>query len=241
MGIVDYFDDNWNKFDFILVVLSLFLNITMSVLRVTKNLVASRGIRFIRFGKSQRCLRVCKWIQNNRISKAVFRTVNILQRIKVIVIKAVTCFTSFRRIASVMFITFYVYAVVGTQILYYSDEEYNEKSKNDPNLAYYEGNTYGNFSTFELSMFALFQILTESSWHMIVLYSELFKGFWLSCIFLLPFHMFITFIMRSILLGLTWEVFAIVSETDDYLVKSIKVDKEFKVNDDENEDYPNDR
>jgi hypothetical protein len=40
--------------------------------------------------------------------------------------------------------------------------------------------------------------------------------------------MLISFVMRSILLGLIWEVFAVVNEDEDYLVKSIHVDKEFK-------------
>ena len=110
-----------------------------------------------------------------------------------------------------MFLTFYIWAVVGTQALYYTDQEYEAKRQNS-DLIYYSGSIYGNFQTFSKSMLALFQILTESSWHMTVLYTEIFNGFWITCLFLVPFHLFITFIMRSILLGFIWEVFAVVND-----------------------------
>lgn len=54
MGVSEYFTDNWNKLDFILVVLSLILSVTMSVLRITKNLISSRGIKFLRVGRNPR-------------------------------------------------------------------------------------------------------------------------------------------------------------------------------------------
>ena len=52
--------------------------------------------------------------------------------------------------------------------------------------------------------------------------------------------MIVTFILRSILLGLTWEVFSIVNKSDDYLVNTIKVDNEFKDEFDDDE-YSNTR
>lgn len=54
MGIQEYFSDNWNKFDFLMVALSLILSVTMSVIRISKNLISSKGLRFIRFGKNPR-------------------------------------------------------------------------------------------------------------------------------------------------------------------------------------------
>lgn len=151
------------------------------------------------------------------------------------------CFISFRRVVSVMMILFYIFAVIGTELLKYSQEEYDALINDEnSNLAYYESGTYGNFTTFEDSIFGLFQILTESSWHLMVLYHEEFHGFWKPCLFLLPFHMIVTFILRSILLGLTWEVFSIVNKSDDYLVNTIKVDNEFKDEFDDDE-YSNAR
>lgn len=143
-----------------------------------------------------------------------------------------------------MIIVFYIYAVIGTELLTYSDSQYDKLKEEDPNLTYYEGSTSGNFKTFEDSILALFQIMTESSWHMVVLYHELFHGFWLPALFLIPFHLFITFILKSILLGLTWEVFGVINaqenEEEDYLIESIKNEGDFKV-ELENNEFPNDR
>jgi hypothetical protein len=111
-----------------------------------------------------------------------------------------------------MFLSFYFFAIISTQILHYSEGEYEERVR-DSDVQYYEGSIFGHFQSFMRAMLALFQILTESSWHMIVLYAEVFNGFWISSMILLPFHMFITFIMRSILLGLIWEVFGIIHNT----------------------------
>jgi hypothetical protein len=66
MGISNYFHDNWNKLDFILVIVSLLMSVTLTVVRVTKNLMSSRGIRFIRYTRWNRGLRVVKWGKKNK-------------------------------------------------------------------------------------------------------------------------------------------------------------------------------
>lgn len=89
MGIVEYFNDNWNRFDFILVVLSLILNVTMSVLRISKNLISSRGLKFLRLSKSQRGLKMVKWMKKSRLVSWIFSVINTLTRIKAIILKSV--------------------------------------------------------------------------------------------------------------------------------------------------------
>lgn len=89
MGFYEYFSDNWNKFDFILVVLSLLLSVTMSVIRISKNLISSKGLRFLRISKNQRMLKLVKWMEKNAFFKWIFATINTLGRIKIIIIKAV--------------------------------------------------------------------------------------------------------------------------------------------------------
>lgn len=76
-------------------------------------------------------------------------------------------------------LVFYNFSVIGTELLTYTNNEYNTLKATRSDLSYYEGGIYGNFQTFQDSIFALFQILTESSWHLVVLYHEVFHGFWL--------------------------------------------------------------
>ena len=89
MGVTAYFNDNWNKFDFMLVVISLLLSVTLTVLRVTKNLVSTRGVRFLRYQRCQRFLKVTKWMRKNKWLSWIFSITDTLKRIKLIVLKAI--------------------------------------------------------------------------------------------------------------------------------------------------------
>ena len=52
LGFQEYFDSNWNKFDFVLVSISLAMNATISMLKVAKNLKSAKSLKFIRISKS---------------------------------------------------------------------------------------------------------------------------------------------------------------------------------------------
>jgi hypothetical protein len=114
----------------------------------------------------------------------------------------------------VMFITFYIYAILGVEILYYSHDEYTEKYYNDPEFATYSNGILGNMESFSEAWLALFQVLTGSSWHYVVFHVEEFNGFFLTSIYFSSFHLIITYILRSILQGMIWEVFIIVATND---------------------------
>lgn len=43
------------------------------------------------------------------------------------------------------------------------------------------------------------------------------KGFWVIGIFATSFHALVTYLLRSLLMGLIWEIFIIVSKNDEYL------------------------
>lgn len=211
MGINDYFNDYWNTFDFILAVLSLILDETLTVLRVAKSLVSTKGVLFLRYTRCNKIFKVSEHMRKSKYSSWLFLITDTLKRIKLILLKTIMLFTSFVKIISVMFLTFYIWAVLSTQILHHSDEQY-EKAKENPEFLYFSGGKLGDFQSFSMTMIALFQILTGSSWHMVVLYTEMFNGFWPPCLLLLPFHLFITFIIRSIILGFIWEMFTVVND-----------------------------
>lgn len=236
MGIQEYFNDNWNIFDFILAILSLIMGISMSVIRISKTLISSKRLRFLGFSERPWWVRLTKWFKKSNF--------NTLGRTQDVINKAFMWLSGFKRITLLMVFIFYIYAVIGTEFLTYSDEDYDRLKEENPNLSIYEGSVSRSFQTFRDSFFWLFQILTESSWHLVILYHEIFHGVYFTAWLLIPFHFLITFILRSILLGMTWEVFGVINaqnnEEDDYLVQSIKVKGDFKVELVNNE-FPNDR
>lgn len=82
LGFKAYFDDNWNKFDFFLVVMSLAMNVTINMLKVAKNLKSAKGLKFIRISKSQRALRLLKGLKKIKCCRLVFSSISTVSRIK---------------------------------------------------------------------------------------------------------------------------------------------------------------
>lgn len=214
MGFRNYFRDNWNKFDFLLVVTSLLMNVTVNLLKSARGLRSAKSLRFFRIARSQRVLRLLKFVKRIKAVRIILQSAATFHRIKDILRKTVLCITSFKRIISIMFMTFYIYAIIGTELLYYSHEEFLEKAEIDTMLAVFSAGIIGNFESFSEAWLGYFQILTGSSWHYLIYHVEAFNGFWSTCIILCSFHLIINYILRSILLGMIWEVFVIVSSNE---------------------------
>ncbi len=53
LGPNDYFKNNWNKFDFILVVISLCVDVTVSIMKVAGGLKSAKTLRLVRITKGQ--------------------------------------------------------------------------------------------------------------------------------------------------------------------------------------------
>jgi len=224
LGVHSYFKDNWNKFDFALVISSLVMNVTVNLLKSARSLRSAKSLRFFRVARSQRALRLLKFVKKIKFFRILITSLSTLQRLKDTVNKTLMCFTSFKRIFSIMFITFYIYSVIGVEILFVSEEDYNERYISNSEFAAYSNGILGNFQSFSEAYLALFQVLTESGWHYLIFHVEEFKGFWLTSFIILSFHLIISYILRSILLGMIWEVFIIVTSNnkdfDNYLVES---------------------
>ena len=219
LGVRDYFKDNWNKFDFALVVSSLMMSVAVNLLKSARGLRSTRGLRFFRVARSQRALRLLKFIKKVNCLNIIVTSADTLARIKLILNKSLMCITSFQRIMSIMLITFYFYAILGCECLHYNESEKNAKLLNDSQFATYAGGIIGNFQSIGEAWLALFQILTESGWHYLLYYIEEFHGFWPAWIILFQFHLIINHVLRSILLGLIWEVFVIVNQSSENLGK----------------------
>lgn len=72
----------------------------------------------------------------------------------------------------------YIFAVIAPEIFYIDDIEYKIRtfySKDKVELAYYYIGAYGNFRSFNMTLYAIFQQLTQSSWHFLPLYEGLLQ------------------------------------------------------------------
>ena len=156
LGIKEYFADNWNKFDFFLVMLSLMMNVTINMLKFAKNLKSAKSIKFIRISKSQRALRFLKNLKKFKAFNFILTSVATVSRIKNLIHRTMMCITSFKQITSVMVLTFYIYAVIGVQVFSTQPEVIRDLAENNENYQFYASNTIGGFQTFYQTFLALF-------------------------------------------------------------------------------------
>lgn len=66
LGVKDYFKDNWNKFDFALVVSSLMMSVAVNLLKSARGLRSTRSLKFFRVARSQRALKLLKFMKKTK-------------------------------------------------------------------------------------------------------------------------------------------------------------------------------
>ena len=222
LGVTDYFKDNWNKFDFFLIISSLVMDVTVSFLKSARGLRSAKSLRFLRIARSPRALRMLRILNKVNFIRIIISSASTFQRLKEIIEKTLMWVTSFKRIMTIMFMTFYVYTLLCWEILHHSEAE-EKAHQNDTNILLYAGGTLGSYQTFTEGMLINFQILTGSGWHYPVFVMEVYKGFWIAFILMLSFHLIITYVIKTVLLGMIWELFVIVKENDEDLTGSINM------------------
>jgi voltage-gated sodium channel len=67
LGIEKYYEDNWNKFDFAMIILSILSNILFRFLTILKAAKSAKAGRLLRLAKMNRVLRVCKAARSAKI------------------------------------------------------------------------------------------------------------------------------------------------------------------------------
>ena len=103
---------------------------------------------------------------------------------------------------SIMLIIIYIFAIIGMEC-------FHPNAGNITN-SYYEPDSYGDFSSFSMSLIALFQVLTQSSWHSLAFHFADNFDYTGTLIYFIIFHLIQVIILLNLTSGLIWEVFTIV-------------------------------
>ena len=101
-----------------------------------------------------------------------------------------------------MFVMFYFYAVIGIEV-YHPNEGKETETKYNPSKL-------GDFSSFGQALLALFQILTQSNWHSLMLHYATEHNYGGTLIYFFSFHTIVCTILLGLTTGLIWEIFTIV-------------------------------
>ena len=100
-----------------------------------------------------------------------------------------------------MVVLFYLYAIVGIEIFHSNVVDIQDSP--------WESGKYGDFSSFTMALIALFQILTQSGWHYVMLYYTGGYNTFGVILFFTSFHAIQVIIFLNLTVGLIWEVFQV--------------------------------
>jgi hypothetical protein len=89
LGFRNYFKDNWNKFDFALVVSSLVMNVTVNLLKSARSLRSAKSLRFFRIARSQRALRLLKFVKKIKFFRIMISSFSTFHRLRDILDKTI--------------------------------------------------------------------------------------------------------------------------------------------------------
>ena len=170
-GIKGYFNNNWNRFDFVVVVSSI-LDLTMSAIFDSNQSMLRTAPQLVRV---VRVLRVSRLIR-------IFKTLKPLQDL--VMVMAVSL-PAILNVLSLLLLIFFIYSVLGVFAFY--DIRYGDIIDD-----------YTNFTNFGMAMVALLRISTGENWNLIMHYVGRQKGEFLSLLYFTTFIMITTFIMLNL-------------------------------------------
>jgi hypothetical protein len=187
--------------DFLLTLISIILQVAISVIKVARTARLSRLLRTIRVSRG---FDMCKYLKKLNIIKFL---VEPLQRIQILVKNIVTCFPIVMKLTVILFMLTYTYAVIGLEIFNESHiiHEESEFVK--------EGERYSGFDDIGSALLTLFHIINEATWTDVEFdYIQRFGGLAKVSYFFNSYHALANLVVISLLTGLIWEVFTFMSQ-----------------------------
>ena len=141
LGIIKYFKDAWNKFDYGMIIVSffgIFLQNLSSILKGSATSVqSSKLLKLAKLNKLFRTFRACRTI---KIVSFLFYGIDTLVQLKNMVERIFTCMPMIIRLLPIILSTNYVYAIVGIEIF---------NTRTDPFAdSPYQVYTYCDFNSF---------------------------------------------------------------------------------------------
>ncbi|EGR34811.1 hypothetical protein IMG5_001520 [Ichthyophthirius multifiliis] len=200
LGFEKYFEDSWNVFDFLMLIMTLSTNILTQLIQVLKN------AKLLKISRINRIIKIFNKLRSFKVFNLLIIGAETLNQVQLLIQKIFMCIPIILQLIPILIIIFYLYAVWGMEIFNIRTFSYK---KNSP----YQENILGDFTSFKNSLLILFQIMIESNWSLCTYdYAYKFGNFLLSMFFFNTFEMFISLILLSLIKGVVWEVFRVVDQ-----------------------------
>lgn len=202
-GVIEYFKNNWNKFDFFVAITSAldlfmtyFLSNSISLLRLAPQLI--RILKVLRVSRLVRLFKILKPLQN-------------LLTIMTYSLPAIM------NVLSLLLLIFFIYAVLGVYL--FGDIEKSGSI-----------DSYSNFTNFGMAMITLFRCSTGENWYIIMQDFYDSHGIILSCFYFMSFITISTFVMFNLFIMVILQNYDDYMSNPDSVIKNFYKDfKEVKL------------
>lgn len=162
LGPLNYFRDPWNVLDFILVIISLMVDVTFNFLKTLRSLKIAKTLRITKVLKAQRAIWVI-WIFWGLKLISKFKKYLLgfssVKWIASIIKNSVACLMTLQSVLATLTLFVYIFAVIAPEAFYMDDVHFKIRtyySEDWEELAYYFIGAYGNFRSFNMSLYAIF-------------------------------------------------------------------------------------
>ncbi|EGR33043.1 hypothetical protein IMG5_062980 [Ichthyophthirius multifiliis] len=203
-GIEKYFQDNWNCFDFAMIIVSLSSNILNEVFRFLKSAKSAKTTKLIKLSKLNRIFKVFHTIKNTKLFNCLAIGAETLNQVQLLLKKIIMCIPLVAKLIPIILMVFYLYAFWGMETFNTQTFEFKKGSP-------YQTQFFGDFNNFQNSLLVLFQVMVQSNWSLFTYdYAYKFDNLYISMMFFDTFDMIISLILLSLIKGIVWEVFTVV-------------------------------
>ena len=199
-GVIEYFSDPWNQFDFFLVSISYATDVALSALKLARN---ARTARFLRISRLQKTLRIGRSAKGARIFKFCMGIMQSFYRIKQLIEIIIISIPTIWRTFSLILIIFYLYSMIGMEFL------------RQGKLVYPQIPPYGisDFQNFGSALLELAHVMIANGWSdLMYSWCQRYNSRTPCMLFFMSFNAIINIVLRSLLSGLVWEVFSFVDK-----------------------------
>ena len=123
LGIRGYFSDNWNRFDFFLVILTIAVDTALRSLRLLRSAKAGRIARLGKLSRTAKMTRMFRAFKTVRICKICRYFVRTFKKVNDLFYKTVCTFPSLLKMLNIIIMLFYIYAIIGCELFHIEDVE----------------------------------------------------------------------------------------------------------------------
>lgn len=91
LGLEKYWEDNWNKFDFFMVLLSLFSNLLYSVLTVLKSAKSAKATKILKITKLNRVFKMFRALRTVKVVNVLMIGADTFHQVKLLIERILIC------------------------------------------------------------------------------------------------------------------------------------------------------